>query len=268
MDHLDADDAPDNAASSIDLDQTVTIGGPEQAPNHGLSNPPATTGDTDDVIIDLTGDEPSLEMRTREPVSASVPTVERPTEAVVAAAPAPVRPAPAPTPAPVQTPTPAPEPQIAPAPAPQPEVRRQPQTVTPDEPATSRRWLREPLEARRVYRIIRRVDGWSVLKVSVIFYFCLWLVLMTAGVILWSGAVQSGTIDNVENLIATLLGFETFAFEGETLFRVALFGGLTAAVAATAITVLMAILFNLISDLTGGIRVTVIQEESARRRIR
>jgi len=106
------------------------------------------------------------------------------------------------------------------------------------------------------------------LKISVIFYFCLWLVLMTAGVILWAGAMQSGTVDNIENLIATLLGFEKFVFEGETLFRVALFGGLTAAVAATAMTVLMAVLFNLISDLTGGIRVTVIQEESARRKIR
>jgi hypothetical protein len=127
---------------------------------------------------------------------------------------------------------------------------------------------RSTVEARRVYRVVRRIDAWSVLKISAIFFFCLWLVLMTTGVILWNSAVQSGNVDNIENLIATLLGFETFAFEGDLIFRVALLGGLTTVVFSTALTVLMSVLFNLISDLTGGIRVTVLQEESARRRIR
>ena len=34
--------------------------------------------------------------------------------------------------------------------------------------------------------------------------------------------------------------------------------------AATGFTVLLAVLFNLISDLTGGVRVTVVEEETAR----
>jgi hypothetical protein len=50
------------------------------------------------------------------------------------------------------------------------------------------------------------------------------------------------------------------------MFRAYAVGGLVMVVAATGFTVLLAVLFNLISDLTGGVRVTVVEEESARSR--
>lgn len=124
------------------------------------------------------------------------------------------------------------------------------------------------LRARKVRRLIRHVEPWSVLKISLIFYFCLWVILVMAGGILWSFAVGSGMIDNLENFVTELAALERFEINGDQIFRVAAIGGLVLVVAASGFTVLMAVLFNLISDIIGGIRVTVVEEETARYRPR
>jgi hypothetical protein len=123
---------------------------------------------------------------------------------------------------------------------------------------------RRKLRARKVERIIRRVDPWSVLKLSFLFSLSLWIVFMLAGVILWTAAVGSGAIDNVEDFVTDLFALESFAFEGGKLFRGAAIGGLVMVLVTTGFSVLMAVLFNLISDLTGGIRVSVIELENLR----
>lgn len=123
------------------------------------------------------------------------------------------------------------------------------------------------LRARKVRRVIRHVDPWSVLKLSLLFYLCLFLVVMVAGVLLWSLASSAGTIHDVEGFIKDLGAFDTFTFEGTQIFRACVLGGLVLVVAGTGFNVLLALLFNLISDLVGGIRVTVIEEESARRTV-
>ena len=120
------------------------------------------------------------------------------------------------------------------------------------------------MRARKVRRVVRHVDPWSVLKLSLIFYFCLFLIVMVAGVILWSIAAGAGTIDDIESLFKDLGLFETFSFEGDVIFRASALAGLILVITGTGLTVLVAVLFNLISDLVGGIRVTVIEEETAR----
>lgn len=122
------------------------------------------------------------------------------------------------------------------------------------------------LRARRVRRLVRHIEPWSVLKMSIIFYFCLWAILLMAGVILWRFAVTAGTVDNVENFIKELFALETFTFNPDQIFRVSALGGLVMVVAGSGFTVLMAVLFNLISDLIGGVRMTVVEEETARPR--
>ncbi len=122
------------------------------------------------------------------------------------------------------------------------------------------------LRARRVRRLVRHIEPWSVLKMSLIFYFCLWVILLIAGVILWRFAVTAGTVDNVENFIKELFALETFTFNPDQIFRVSALGGLVMVVAGSGFTVLMAVLFNLISDLIGGVRMTVVEEETARPR--
>ena len=120
------------------------------------------------------------------------------------------------------------------------------------------------LRARKVRRLVRHIEPWSVLKVSLLFFFCIWVVTMVAGVLLWNAAIASGVIGDVENFAEEIFALEDFEFTGEAIFRAAAIGGLVLSVAATGFTVLIAILLNLISDLTGGIRVTVVEEETAR----
>ncbi len=124
------------------------------------------------------------------------------------------------------------------------------------------------MRARRVRRLVRHVEPWSVLKVSLIMYFCGWVVVLFVGVTLWQLADGAGLISNIENFVTELGALESFEIHGNQIFRIAAVGGLMLVVAFTGLTVLAAVVFNLVSDLTGGVRVTVVEEETARLRVR
>jgi len=113
---------------------------------------------------------------------------------------------------------------------------------------------------RRVTRVVRDVDPWSVLKVGLVFHFVLYLTLLVASVLLWSVASATGTIDNIERFLESF-GWESFQFDGSALFVNTLVLGLFGVVLLTAMWVLAATVFNLITDLVGGIRVSVLEEE-------
>ncbi len=122
------------------------------------------------------------------------------------------------------------------------------------------------LQARRVRRIVRHIEPWSVLKISLVFFACMWLIMMLAGLLLWSFAERSGTLDNIEDLVKTLFTLEEEEefWSGNTVFRAYAIGGAVLAIAGIAFNILLCVLYNLLSDLLGGIRLTVIEEESAR----
>lgn len=113
---------------------------------------------------------------------------------------------------------------------------------------------------RRVTRVIRDIDPWSVFKVGLIFHFVVYLILLLASVLLWSVASATGTIDNIEQFLKSF-GWESFEFKGGQLFVNVMILGLFGVILATAVLVLVATIFNLITDLVGGIRVTVLEEE-------
>ena len=113
---------------------------------------------------------------------------------------------------------------------------------------------------RRVTRVVRTVDTWSVFKVGLLFSLFLYAVLLTAGVLLWQVAQNTGTVDNVERFFETF-GWETFELNGGAIYHNAWVGGLFLVVGLTGLFVLAATMFNLIADLVGGIRVTVLEEE-------
>jgi hypothetical protein len=113
---------------------------------------------------------------------------------------------------------------------------------------------------RRVTRVVRHVDTWSVFKVALVFNVILYLVCLTAGVLLWNVAHATGTIDNIEQFFEQF-GWESFEFKGGEIYHNAWIGGLFVAIGLTGFVVLVATLFNLITDLVGGLRVTVLEEE-------
>jgi hypothetical protein len=116
----------------------------------------------------------------------------------------------------------------------------------------------ERMNVRRRTRVIRHVDPWSVFRVALAAHLVLYFVLLLAGVLLWNVANATGTVDNVERFMESF-GWETFEFKGGELFHQAWILGLFAVVGFTGLAVLTATTFNLITDLVGGIRVTVIE---------
>jgi len=145
-----------------------------------------------------------------------------------------------------------------------PRVETTPVPVGPAPAAAAAGAVPVRYEARKVHRLIRHVEPWSVLKISLLFYFCLWIIMLVAGMLMWSVASSTGVIDNVEKFIKEIFALKSFSFDGVQIFRAYSVGGLVVVVAATGFTVLLSVLFNLISDLTGGVRVTVVEEETAR----
>ena len=113
---------------------------------------------------------------------------------------------------------------------------------------------------RRVTRVLRDIDVWSVFKVGIIFHLVLYVVALIAVSLVWSVANSTGTIDNIENFFESF-GWETFSFDGSSLFNNFAAFGLLAALLGTALWVIGAVMFNLITELVGGVRVTVLEEE-------
>ena len=137
----------------------------------------------------------------------------------------------------------------------QPVATLRPTTVAPVPRLAGRR-----PRVRRVTRVVRHVDPWSVFKVAAAFSVVAYAIALVAGVLLWNVAYATGTIDNIERGMEST-GWEVFELDGGEIFHNAWIGGLFGAVAMTGLAVLVATLFNLITDLVGGIRLTVLEEE-------
>ena len=129
-------------------------------------------------------------------------------------------------------------------------------------PAERRR--RRRLQIRSVRRIVRRVELWSVLKLSMILYLCLWAVLLVAALILWNAVDSTGLIERIEAFVTQIFGLDSFAFDPGQIFRVYALASLVMAFLATVFNVMAAVLFNLISELVGGLRIMLVEEESTR----
>ncbi|MFN2608299.1 MAG: DUF3566 domain-containing protein [Acidimicrobiales bacterium] len=117
---------------------------------------------------------------------------------------------------------------------------------------------------RRSREVVRKIDAWSVLKVSVVFYVTLYCILLVAGIILWLAATATGLRHNVEKFIADLIASGKFHFVASELLRAATIGGAVLVVMGTAANVLLVVLYNLISDMVGGLSI-VVEERPSRR---
>ena len=113
---------------------------------------------------------------------------------------------------------------------------------------------------RRTKRILRQVEPWSVFKVALVFHAVLYVVGLVTFALLWNVASSTGTIDNFERFMESF-GWETFSLEAGEFFRGLWLLGLFWVVLATGLWVLAAYVFNLITDVVGGISVTVLEAE-------
>lgn len=118
---------------------------------------------------------------------------------------------------------------------------------------------------RRVHRVVRRIELWSVLKLSLVLYTCLYLAVLATLVLIWGVAYSSGQIENLQSFLSDV-GLQNYRFYGDQMFRACAAIGAVGVLAGTVLTVLTAALINVISETTGGIRLVVIEEEAPSRR--
>lgn len=116
---------------------------------------------------------------------------------------------------------------------------------------------------RRVRRIIRKIDPWTVLKVSAILYAVGAVAIVLGVVIFWSVIENAGIPEALTDFLVriTLIeeGTEPFA-NSEQFFRFVVFGSIVWWVMATGFTTLGAVMYNLVTDVVGGLEVVVLEE--------
>lgn len=151
--------------------------------------------------------------------------------------------------------------------------------ATPAEPAWPqtvvgpRAALRLPRRGvRRTLVEIRRISPFSVLKFSLIFYFCMFLVLYLALAMIWAVLQASGVIDSLEQLLGQVFpsgsgisptgevstgGAPPLQIDTGQVFTWLFLAGCVGVAIWSLINVFLAVMYNLISDIVGGVEVTL-----------
>jgi hypothetical protein len=118
------------------------------------------------------------------------------------------------------------------------------------------------MPVQRVRRVLRKIDPWTVLKVSLVFNAIMALVTVLGTIIFWSVFVNAGIPERI-NELALLIGLENgITLDGPTYFRVVLLLAVAGTIMLTGFFTLAAVVYNLISDLVGGVEVVVLEETS------
>jgi len=135
-----------------------------------------------------------------------------------------------------------------------------PERVEPAAPTAASRSVRVP---RQTSLQLRRLDPWSVLKISVCFYICGMAVTMVALVALWLIADAAGVIHSVEKFFGDLLQTKDFTFLDGEILRGALLVAAVLVVLQIVITVIAAAFYNVFAELFGGVEITISEDETA-----
>ncbi len=175
-----------------------------------------------------------------------------------------------------------------------------PVLVPPGGPGIRRRGrhsTREDRASRRGLRVNQRlwsIDPWSVFKISALFYLSLGLIILVAGTLLYNAGRSVGTVDQVESFVTRMGAYGTctakadlpagtafeedddcaegqvlvggFKIDDGTLFKAAAIGTAILVTAGSIGNVLLTVLVNLLNELTGGLRHTIVKEPVRRPR--
>lgn len=114
------------------------------------------------------------------------------------------------------------------------------------------------MAVRRVRRVIRKIDPWTVLKVSLVLNAIGALVFVLGVWVMWSLAVQRGIPEKFADIVANFS--LVFTPNGELYFRAVVFFAIVFFVTLTGLFTLGAVMYNLISDVVGGVELIVLEE--------
>ena len=110
---------------------------------------------------------------------------------------------------------------------------------------------------RQTTVVVRRVHPWSVLKFSLLFYVCLMLIFLFALLILYWVLGVIGVLDSLSHLVGELLANASFKFNGAWIFERVFLVGVAGVVVWSLVNACVALLYNLVSDVVGGVQVTL-----------
>ena len=119
------------------------------------------------------------------------------------------------------------------------------------------RGARSDVRRTRSRMTVRHVSVVTVGKVSLIFYLLVVAVIVVASVLLWYAANAFGTLPSIEKSIKTLFDLKSFTLHPTTVAKYTAAAGGVIGVAGTIANILAALMYNLICDIVGGIRVDV-----------
>ncbi len=114
------------------------------------------------------------------------------------------------------------------------------------------------MAVRRVRRIVRKIDPWTVLKASLVFNAVMGLIFVLGNWVMWSLVLQKGIPDKIVDLFDAVT--IELTIDGELYFRIVVLLAIIGVIGSTAFMTLGAVIYNLISDLVGGVEVTVLEE--------
>ena len=115
---------------------------------------------------------------------------------------------------------------------------------------------RHPLEDAPPKRRVARIGLWSVVKVSVFFYVVVGIALVTAGVALSAASGFIGLTPHLQHLASSLFSVKSLPLGPARVAAVVAAASAALAIAGTVVNVLVALIYNLIADLVGGVGVT------------
>ena len=119
------------------------------------------------------------------------------------------------------------------------------------------------VKVNRVRRIIRKVDPWTVLKVTFVLNFVIALTIVLGFSILWVLLINAGVPQGLEDIARRLaLLDESASLVGniEAIFLSVVSLAVVYLLTQTALATVGAFFYNLVSDLVGGIEVVVLEE--------
>lgn len=143
------------------------------------------------------------------------------------------------------------------------------ESVTPGRVQRNQRTRLRAAVPRRTRVSIRHVGIWSVFKLSVIFYLCAMLVVWLALLIIYLLLQAGGVLDTVSEWAGCLVNeaqgtraCTPVAVNGAAIFTYLFFAGIVFAAAWALINTFAAVMYNLISDLVGGVEVTLSEKRA------
>jgi hypothetical protein len=108
---------------------------------------------------------------------------------------------------------------------------------------------------------VRKLNLWSVLKISLCFYLAAVALVVITGVVLWAIADAAGAIHGIEKFMGKMLSSKNYHLVSVQILEGTILVGLVLAALMTIITVVGAALYNLFSELVGGFEVTLVESD-------